>query len=344
MRQKPIEDLKAREFLAVVQVSKLIQNVYKLINTGKLKATIIFYHFNDIKIMRKYSNLKSCFKVLIVGIISFSCKTNLTNNPEFSKLSQKNHIEIKKINNFRFLGGIKNTEGKTLKDSLIYRSGNLHKLKYNSFDDFHKLRIKKVIDLRTKQEIEKETDHLPSNILYKNYPAFEDKNNEMANAKNLALKGKISKTDADIRMLKFYTDYVSENPEVIKQIIREILDSDEPILYHCTAGKDRTGIISALILKILKFDNDVIFEEYLVSNDLRKKVINNRLKLANTFHFVYPKLDIGVVEKSSWIERHFLQTAFDEIDEKYGSMDHYINQVLGISENQREVYIDKFLK
>ena len=145
-------------------------------------------------------------------------------------------------------------------------------------------------------------------------------------------------------MLKFYTDYVSENPQVIKQIITEILESDAPILYHCTAGKDRTGIISALILKILKFENDIIFEEYLVSNDLRKKVINNRLKLANTFHFVYPKLDIGVVEKSSWIERNYLQTAFDEIDEKYGSMDLYINQVLGISESQREVYIEKFLK
>ena len=276
--------------------------------------------------------------------LTVSCKTHNSSKPEFSRLSQINQIEIKKVNNFRFLGGLKNSQGKILKDSLIYRSGNLHHLKSNSFDDFEKLRIKKVIDLRTTQEIEKETDHLPSNVIYKNYPAFEDKNNEMANAKNLALKGKISKADADKRMLKFYTDYVSENPQVIKQIITEILDSNEPILYHCTAGKDRTGIISALILKILKFDNDVIFEEYLVSNDLRKKVINNRLKLANTFHFVYPKLDIGVVEKSSWIERNYLQTAFDEIDQKYGSMDHYINQVLGISESQREVYIEKFLK
>ncbi|KFC23001.1 tyrosine-protein phosphatase [Chryseobacterium sp. FH1] len=276
-------------------------------------------------------------------ILLLSCKTNISTQPEFSKLSQKNQIEIKKVNNFRFLGGLENSQGKILKDSLIYRSGNLHQLKSNSFDNFNKLRIKKVIDLRTKQEIEKETDHLPSNIIYKNYPAFEDQNNEMANAKNLALKGKISKADADKRMLKFYTDYVSENPQVIKQIITEILNSDEPTLYHCTAGKDRTGMITALILKILKFDNDVIFEEYLVSNDLRKKVVNNRLKLANNFHFVYPKLDIGVVEKSSWIERKYLQTAFDEIDKKYGSMDHYIKQVLGISESQREVYIEKFL-
>ena len=282
---------------------------------------------------------------LPVLLLAISCKTHIPVEPEFSDFSNKNQIEIKKVNNFRYLGGIKNSERKTLKDSLIYRSGNLHQLKGKSFDDFENLKIHKVIDLRTKQEVANETDHLPStsNINYKNYPAFEDKSDEMANAKKLALKGKISKEDADKRMIRFYTDYVSENPQVIKTIITEILDSEQPVLYHCTAGKDRTGIISALILKILKFDNDVIFEEYLISNDLRKKVINNRLNLANNLHFIFPKLDIGVIEKTSWIERDYLQAAFDEIDKKYGSMDNYINTVLGISERQREIYIDKFL-
>jgi len=284
------------------------------------------------------------FGFLIIGLIMFSCKTHVSFQPEFSNLADKNQIEIKKVNNFRFLGGLKNQEGKILKDSLIYRSGNLHKLKSNSFDEFEKLKINKVIDLRTKQEITKETDHLPQNINYKNYPAFEDKNDEMKDAKKLALKGKITQADADKRMLKFYTDYVSENPEVIKTIITEILDSDQPVLYHCTAGKDRTGMITALILKILKFDNDVIFEEYLISNDLRKKVINKRLNLAKNLHFVFPKLDIGVIEKTSWIERGYLQAAFDEIDKKYGSVDNYIHQTLGISETQREVYINKFLQ
>jgi len=60
------------------------------------------------------------------------------------------------VNNFRFLGGITNREGKIVKDSLIYRSGNLHHLKSGSFEDFEKPKITKVIDLRTKQEIASE--------------------------------------------------------------------------------------------------------------------------------------------------------------------------------------------
>jgi len=283
------------------------------------------------------------FGFLIICLINFSCKSHIFSQPELSDLPIKNHVEIKKVNNFRFLGGINNSEGKRLKDSLIYRSGNLHQLKSTSFDEFEKLNINKVIDLRTKQEIIKEADHLPENIIYKNYPAFEDKNDEMKNAKKLALKGKITQSDANKRMLKFYTDYVLENPKVIKTIITEILDSDKPILYHCTAGKDRTGMITALILKILKFNDDIIFDEYLQSNNLRQKVIQKRLNLVNNLHFIFPKLDIGVIEKTSWIERNYLQSAFDEIDKKYGSMDNYIHQALGISEKDREIYIQKFL-
>lgn len=293
--------------------------------------------------MKKRFGIMKYFYYLILLFI-ISCKTYTSSKTEFSTYSNQNHIEIKKVNNLRYLGRIKNSEGKILKDSLIYRSGNLHQLKKSSFSKLNKMKINKIIDLRTQQEINKEPDQLPKNISYKIYSAFEDKNNEMNNAKQLALKGKISENDANKRMIKFYTDYVSENPEIIKKITKEILDSEQPVLYHCTAGKDRTGMITALILKILKFDDSVVFEEYLQSNNLRQEIIQKRLNLANTFHFVYPKLDIGVVEKTSWIERNYLQSAFEEIDKKYGSMDNYIHQVLGISENQREIYIQKFLQ
>lgn len=280
----------------------------------------------------------------LIFLFFISCKTYTYSKTEFSTYSIQNHIGIKKVYNLRYLGGIKNYEGRILKDSLIYRSGNLHNLRKSSFDELTRMKINKVIDLRTKQEIAKEPDQLPKNMIYKVYSAFEDKNDEMRNAKQLALKGKISENDADKRMIKFYTDYVSENPKIIKKIITEILNSDQPILYHCTAGKDRTGIITALILKVLKFDDAVIFEEYLQSNNLRSKIIQKRLNLADNFHFIFPKLDMGVIEKTSWVEQNYLQSAFDEIDKQYGSIDNYIYQVLGISDEQREIYIQKFLQ
>jgi protein-tyrosine phosphatase len=156
------------------------------------------------------------------------------------------------------------------------------------------------------------------------------------------LKGKVSGADAEKRMLDFYRNYVTEHPEVIRKIVTEILESDTPVLYHCTAGKDRTGMITALILTVLRFDKETIVNDYLLSNNYREKLVGQRLRLAGNLHFIYPKLDIRILEKLSWVEKAYLEAAFNEISKKYGSTDRYIQEVLGISEGKREEYIRKF--
>lgn len=284
---------------------------------------------------------KTYLGFLVISLLLMSCKSYSPTSPEFSTLSNKNQISVKKVHNFRYLSNIKNTEGKTIKDSLLYRSGDLSKLK--NPDKLKQLNLAEIIDLRTKKEVTKKPDILAAPIIYKNYAAFQDLEDQLNQAKKLVLKGKVNADDAHQRMLKFYKDYVTENPETIKKIITEILESKQPILYHCTAGKDRTGMITALILNILKFDNDTIFQEYLLSNNLREKIINKRLNTAKNLHFLFPKMDIAVLEKLSWIERSYLHAALTEINLKYGSMDQYIRDILGINEAKRAFYIQKFM-
>ncbi|MCA6069165.1 tyrosine-protein phosphatase [Chryseobacterium sp. RG1] len=289
--------------------------------------------------------MKNLIKIsfLIVSIFCiFSCKTQNFSTPEYGKNITEKNIQIKKVHNFRTVGNIKNVDGRTLKEGKFYRSGHLHQLKKKSFDELEQLGIKEVIDLRNSKEIAQKPDNLPGDIIYKNYSAFEDEGDQLDQAKKLVLKGKVDGSDADKRMLEFYKDYVSENPEIIKKIITEILESDQPILYHCTAGKDRTGITTALILTILKFDKETIYNDYLLSNNYRKKLVDKRLNLANNLHFIYPKMDVRVLEKLSWVETDYLDAAFNEINKKYGSIDNYIQQVLGISESKRQEYIQKF--
>jgi protein-tyrosine phosphatase len=289
--------------------------------------------------------MKNLIKIsfLTISILCvFSCKTQDFSTPEYGKNNIEKNSKIKKVNNFRTVGNIKNIDGRTLKQGKFYRSGNLYKLKKSSFEELKNLGIKEIIDLRNSKEIAQKPDNLPVGINYKNYSAFEDEGDQLDQAKKLVLKGKVNGADANKRMLDFYKDYVTENPEVIKKIITEILDSDQPILYHCTAGKDRTGITTALILTILKFDKETIYNDYLLSNNYRKKLINKRLHLANNLHFLYPKMDVKVLEKLSWVETDYLDASFNEINNKYGSIDTYIQQVLGISENKRQEYIQKF--
>ncbi|KMQ67932.1 protein tyrosine phosphatase [Chryseobacterium sp. FH2] len=272
----------------------------------------------------------------------FSCRIQSFSTPEYGKNESEEQLKIRKVHNFRAVENIKNIDGRILKKGRFYRSGHLHKLKEKSFDKLEKLGIREVIDLRNSKEISQKPDHLPVDIIYKNYSAFEDEGDQLDQAKKLVLKGKVTGSDANKRMLDFYKDYVTENPGIIKKIITEILESDQPVLYHCTAGKDRTGITTALILTILKFDKETIYNDYLLSNNYREKLVGKRLNLAHNLHFVYPKMDIKVLEKLSWIETAYLDAAFDEINKKYGSTDTYIQEVLGISEDKRQEYIEKF--
>lgn len=280
--------------------------------------------------------------LLIASFCVFSCKTQDFTQPQYGKNETGNRIEIKKVYNFRTVGNIKNSEGRTLKEGKFYRSGHLHKLKKKSFRELESLGIKEVIDLRNSKEIADKPDNLPTDVVYKKYSAFEDEGDQLTQAKKLVLKGKVNGSDADKRMIDFYREYVTENPEVIKKIITDILESDQPVLYHCTAGKDRTGITTALILTILKFDKETIYNDYILSNNYRKKLVLKRLNIADNLHFLYPKMDVKVLEKLSWVETAYLDAAFDEINKKYGSIDAYIQRVLGISENKREEYIRKF--
>ena len=289
--------------------------------------------------------MKQLIKISFLIIISscvFSCKTQTFSVPEYGIPKTGKQFEIKKVTNFRTIGNIKNIDGRILKEGKFYRSAHLHKLKKKSFKIFENLGIKEIIDLRNSKEISQKPDVILQNVDYKNYSAFEDEGDQLNQAKKLVLQGKVKGSDADQRMLGFYKTYATENPEIIKKIIHEILDSENPVLYHCTAGKDRTGIITALILTILKFDRATIENDYLLSNNYRKQLVQKRLHLAHNLHFIYPKMDLNVIEKLSWVEKDYLEAAFLEINKKYGSIDIYIHQNLGISENKRNEYILKF--
>lgn len=285
--------------------------------------------------------IKIPFLVIISSCV-FSCNTQTFSAPEYGILKTEKQFEIKKVTNFRTIGNIKNIDGRILKEGMLYRSAHLHQLKKKSIKTLENLGIKEIIDLRNSKEISQKPDQLSDTFIYKNYSAFEDEGDQLDQAKKLVLKGKVKGSDADERMLDFYKNYFTENPGIIKEIIHEILDSENPVLYHCTAGKDRTGIITALILTILKFDRATIENDYLLSNNYREKMVLKRLHLAHNLHFLYPKMDLNVIEKLSWVEKNYLETAFSEIDKKYGSIDIYIHQNLGISENKRNEYILKF--
>ncbi|MBB1139730.1 tyrosine-protein phosphatase [Myroides sp. WP-1] len=251
-------------------------------------------------------------------------------------------VAIKNVANVRELGGIITQDQRVIKTGHFYRSGHLGKLKKKDFKTLEAYDITQVIDLRTDREIKKHPDRLPATVQYYNIQAFEDSEDMFSKAKKEVLKGRVTVEESNKAVEEFYGIYVLDNPDKIRDIVVRMLDYDQATLFHCSAGKDRTGMIGAIMLSILNVDRQTIMEEYLLSNNGRVEDVSSRMKLAKFGKFLFPKIDYEVIENFSWIKPNYLDAMFAAIETKYGSMDHYIKEGLKISDEQRQAYIVKY--
>ncbi|MGG5507386.1 MULTISPECIES: tyrosine-protein phosphatase [unclassified Myroides] len=250
-------------------------------------------------------------------------------------------VGIKNVANVRELGGIITQDQRVIKTRHFYRSGHLGKLKKRDFKTLEAYDITQVIDLRTDREIKKHPDRLPTTVQYYNEQAFEDSEDMFSKAKKEVIKGRVTVEESNQAVEEFYGVYVLDNPQKIRDIVVRMLDSNHATLFHCSAGKDRTGMIGAIMLSILNVDRQTIMEEYLLSNNGRVEDVSSRMKLAKFGKFLFPKIDYEVIENFSWIKPNYLDAMFAAIEAEYGSMDHYIKEGLKISEEQRQAYIVK---
>lgn len=240
------------------------------------------------------------------------------------------HIKITEISNFRDIGGLNTQDGKKIKWGKIYRSGNLSRLQKSEFVKFNSLQIKTVIDLRTEAEIEEKHDHLPEKIDYFSIPIVSDQGDIMGQMKGKVLRGEITEAESKMLMEEFYTKCVIENIPLLKEIILKIVTSETPILYHCSAGKDRTGIVTAILLSILNVDRETIINEYLLSNYYRSSKIKGTINKAKILKVIKPKLNTTVIFNFMAVDSDYINAVFEIIDQKYGGIENFISKELAI--------------
>ncbi|MCF2517503.1 tyrosine-protein phosphatase [Dyadobacter sp. CY351] len=291
--------------------------------------------------------------IFLAGIALTACKVSVSENHdgksayrqvvhgEDSLLLAKRYIPFGNTLNFRDIGGLKTKDGRIVRLGKIYRSGNLASLDEGEFDKLNSLHIASVYDLRTDHEIKGKEDRLPPNVKYFHTPTVEDKEGEIAQLKTKVINGQISEQQAFDKTIQFYEDAVSLNVNALREIMQDILDSDAPVVYHCSAGKDRTGIISALILSILKVDRETIVNEYLLSNYYRQEHTESTLRKAKLGKIIKRKMDLKAVEVFITVDERFINATFETIDKKYGGIEQFIKNQLGIDQKRRELLIER---
>ena len=241
------------------------------------------------------------------------------------------------------LGGIKNKEGKTIKENQLIRSSSLYKLRKKEINLLKNHHLSKVIDLRTTAEKEEKEDTIIEGVTYLHLPIFKEqrigitRENDKEKLKNLDNL----KNLPDISEL--YKIMVTEEYSIsqIKTIIHEILETNSCTLFHCTAGKDRTGVITMLLLSILDVEETTIIENYLEINKHQKFQANLyyfliKLKTKNT--------ELATKAKNYFLAKEeYLKSSMNTIKENYGSMENFIKNTLEVTKDQKEKFKNKIL-
>ena len=252
-------------------------------------------------------------------------------------------LVINDLSNFRDLGGIKNVDGKYVAWGKFYRSAALNNLLTSEFPYLGNIDLKKVFDLRSDSEIKKAKDNLPKDITYEHFPVFDNKNSGLIDGLEESLRqGTLTKVKAEELLANMYKSFADNDSEKFNHLVHQIMIEDKyPNVFHCTAGKDRTGYTAALILAILKVDRETILDEYEMTNFYTEKRIKSVVENVDKLGYgnkISPEAVLAIMS----VNKDYLRASFDVIDNKYGGIDSYIKNQLGISDEVREKLIEQF--
>lgn len=203
----------------------------------------------------------------------------------------------------------------------LFRSDHLGALDAQDADHIRSLGIRRVVDLRGIAErscapctLEDVTVHsLPIE------PTIVQKLTDL-----IAAGHKLSAADVVALMQETYRGFVRGNTHRFAELFGLLLESNQPTVFHCTAGKDRTGFAAALVLRSLGVSEEDVMRDYLLTNQLLKPPEASRRGLA-------PEA-VSVLWR---VQPEFLNAAFEAVDADYGGLDDYFREGLLLGDAER---------
>ena len=262
-----------------------------------------------------------------------------------SSLPQMRVISLDGASNFRDFGGYPTVSGKTVRWRQLYRSSKLSGLTDMGLATFESLRIRMVIDLRSASDTKSDPDRLPQGVHWQNIEIVVPPS--LTDAFNQALKtGDTSGLEFD-KIVQGYTDFYISNVEKYGKLLPLVMSSDNrPIDIHCAGGAGRTGFTVALIQLMLGVTEVYVMDDYLLTNEviasiLQKDVetyVNIIADLKEQQGEVLTEEDIENVTNFVTMHSEYLQAALDRVVEEYCSVDNFIRDGIGITDEQRNAF------
>jgi protein-tyrosine phosphatase len=239
------------------------------------------------------------------------------------------HLALQGASNFRDLGGYPTADGRTTRWRQIFRSNHLGQLTAADIEIVRALGVRSAFDFRGVEE-------RAAGVCVVNEIAVHSLPIEptvVAALRAELARGGLTAPVALELMRESYRNYVHHNTAGFRSLFGHLLEDRAPLVIHCTAGKDRTGFACALILHTLGVSDDVIAEDYLLTNRYYRRDPNNGSELPDDVKNV-----LGTVQAS------FLGAAFEAIDADYGDLETYLRDGLGLGRPERASLEKRYLQ
>lgn len=243
--------------------------------------------------------------------------------------SPARHLALQGASNFRDLGGYPTTDGRTTRWRHIFRSNHLGQLTAADVEIVRALGVKRAFDFRGLEE-RAAGICVASEITVHSLPI---EPTVVAALRAELARGSLTAALAIELMRESYRNYVHHNTQSFRALFAHLLEDRAPLVIHCTAGKDRTGFASALILHALGVADDVIAEDYLLTNRHYKRDASSA-----------SDLPADVLDAIGNVEASYLAAAFDAIGSEYGDLETYLREGLRLGAAERTALKDRYLE
>lgn len=244
--------------------------------------------------------------------------------------SPAHHLKLAGASNFRDLGGYSARDGRTVRWRQIFRSNHLGHLTGSDIEVLRGLGLKSAFDFRGTEERVAAVCGLEE-IAVHSLPVEPT----VVAALRAKRDGGVSLSSADALevMRDSYRNYVRQNTPSFRALFAHLLEDRAPLVIHCTAGKDRTGFACALILHALDVADDVIAEDYLLTNRFYRRDPSASNDLPEE-----------VKQVLASVETSFLAAAFEVIRADYGNLENYFSEGLGLGAVERAELEARYLE
>ncbi|MGS2616669.1 tyrosine-protein phosphatase [Micromonospora sp. LZ34] len=226
------------------------------------------------------------------------------------------HISFERLHNFRDLGGYRSDDGRTVRWGLLYRSDSLGKLAGADLDRFRELGVRTVIDLRYPWEIEARGRAPHHDGLIWHNLSIEHRPYDQATIDPAV--------DPWRYLADRYAEVAEDGAAELRTALEVIAEAEGPLVFHCASGKDRTGLLAALLLTLLGVDDEQITTDFTLTELATERLVADWRAAHPGRTLVWP----GYGRAPAQIIRLVLA----DLRARYGSVHGYVTDRLGVSE------------